>query len=77
MPEAPEARSNEAEADVSLEIVVDTTGAVREARPLSRAGLGFEESALAAIRGYRFSPALKDGHAVRVRMRWTVQFRLH
>lgn len=73
----PEARSNEAEADVTLEIVVDTMGAVREARPLSRAGMGFEEAALAAIRGYRFSPALKDGHPVRVRMRWAVQFRLH
>ena len=73
----PEARSTEAEADVSLEIVVDATGVVREARALSRAGLGFEEAALAAIRGYRFSPALKDGHPVRVRMRWSVQFRLH
>jgi TonB family protein len=73
----PEARSSEAEADVSLEIVVDTTGAVREARALSRAGLGFEAAALAAIRAYRFSPALKDGHPVRVRMRWSVQFRLH
>jgi TonB family protein len=72
----PEARANEVEADVSLEIVVDTVGVVVEARPLSRAGLGFDEAALSAIRRYRFSPAQKDGHPVRVRMRWSVQFRL-
>ena len=32
--------------------------------------------ALNAIRLYRFSPALRAGRPVRVRMRWTIQFRL-
>ena len=43
---------------------------------LRRAGYGLDEAALQAIRAYRFSPALRAGHPVRVRMRWTIQFRL-
>ena len=71
------ARQAEIEADLPLEIVVDWAGLVSSARGLSRAGYGLDESALLAIRSYRFSPALRDGRPVRVRMRWTVQFRLH
>lgn len=71
-----EARAKEVEANVSLEIVVDTQGAVIEARPLSRTGFGFDEAAAAAIRRYRFSPAQNNGRPVRVRMRWSVEFRL-
>jgi len=70
------AREDGVEADVHLEIVVDAAGSVVEARTLEHAGSGFDESALSAIRGYRFSPAMKDGHLVRVRMPWTVEFRL-
>jgi TonB family protein len=72
----PKARAEEVEADVPLEIVVDAQGRVVEARVLNHAGFGFDESALSAIRNYRFSPAQREGRAVRVRTRWTVQFRL-
>ena len=34
------------------------------------------QAALDAVRAYRFTPATKDGHTVRVRMHWLVQFRL-
>jgi TonB family protein len=71
-----EARRAEVEADVVLEILVETDGRVRDARSLNRRGYGLDEAALAAIRACRFSPALRDGRPVRVRMRWTVQFRL-
>ncbi|MEO8878606.1 MAG: energy transducer TonB, partial [Polyangiaceae bacterium] len=71
-----DARSEEVEADVPLEIVVDKSGAVISARGLSHVGYGFDESALAAIRQYKFSPAGRGGHAVAVRMPWTMQFRL-
>ena len=71
-----EARAAEIERDVPLDIVVDRTGAVVEARALSHEGYGLEDAAVRAIRSYRFSPAEREGHAVRVRMRWTVQFRL-
>ena len=70
------ARQAEIEVDLPLEIVVDASGRVTSARGLSRAGYGLDEAALSAIRGYRFSAALRDGHPVPVRMRWTVQFRL-
>lgn len=72
----PAARAAEAEADVVVDLVLDEEGRVSEAKVLRAAGYGLDRSALEAIRGYRFSPAQKDGHAVRVRMHWTVQFRL-
>ena len=72
----PDARTGELEADVPLEIVVDPSGAVTDARVVRAAGFGFDASALAAIRRYRFSPARLGGQPVRVRMRWSVQFRL-
>ena len=71
-----EARRAEIETDVQVQILLDRDGRVVEARNLSRDGYGLDEAAVQAIRTYRFSPALRDGHPVRVRMRWTVQFRL-
>lgn len=71
------AREDMIEGDVVVEIVVDREGRVVEARVTRPAGNGFDEAALAAVRGYRFSPAQREGHAVRVRMPWTVNFRLH
>ncbi len=71
-----EARAALAEADVPVEIVVDTSGAVVEARVVKPAGFGFDASAVEGVRRYRFSPATLSGRAVRVRMRWSVQFRL-
>jgi TonB family protein len=71
-----DARADDLEGDVLLEIVVDREGHVVDARIARRAGHGFDEAALLAIRGYRFSPAEREGHRVRVRMPWSVQFRL-
>jgi TonB family protein len=66
---------------VPLEIVVDTSGSVVEARVARSGAAGpgadlFEQAALAAIRSFRFAPAEVAGRPVRVRMRWPVQFRL-
>jgi TonB family protein len=60
-----------------FEIVVDTSGHVVSERPLRHAGYGFDEAAAAALRTYRFSPAKRNGHAVAVRMKWTVDFRFN
>jgi outer membrane biosynthesis protein TonB len=46
------------------------------ARAGIRAGYGLDDAAARAIRDYRFSPAIRAGRPVAVRMRWTVQFRL-
>ena len=71
-----DAREDGIEADVPLEIVVSAAGGVESARVVKRAGHGLDEAAVSAVRRYRFTPATKDGHTVRVRMRWVVQFRL-
>jgi len=70
------ARADGIEADVPLELVVSPAGTVESARVLRPAGHGLDQAALDAVRAYRFTPATKDGHAVRVRMQWLVQFRL-
>jgi protein TonB len=72
----PAARQSEIELDFPLEIVVDVSGRVVSARALTQAGFGLDEAALQGIRGYRFSPAVRSGRPVAVRMRWVVQFRL-
>jgi protein TonB len=76
IPYPPSARQAEIEADVPLELVVGSDGRVVEARVLVRRGYGLDEAALDAVQRYRFSPAVRAGRPVRVRMRWTIQFRL-
>jgi protein TonB len=64
------------EAELPLEVIVDRAGGVQSARGLQRAGYGLDEAALAAVRGYRFSPARRGGKPVAVRMRWVLRFQL-
>jgi len=64
------------EADVPLEIVVDAAGSVLSARSLTHVGYGLDEAALVAVRSYRFTPALRGGQTVAVRMRWLMRFQL-
>jgi periplasmic protein TonB len=75
-PYPPDGRAQGIEGDVPLELVVSAAGVVESVRVLEAIGYGLDEAAVTAMRAYRFSPALKDGHAVRVRMRWTMQFRI-
>jgi len=70
------ARAAAIEADVLLDLVVDSEGRVASARALGGHPLGFADAALRAVRGYRFTPARRAGRPVRVQMRWTVAFRL-
>jgi protein TonB len=73
-PEA--ARDDGVEGDVLLEIVVGPSGAVETARVLRGLGHGLDEAGLGAVRHFRFAPATRAGRAVRVKMDWSVQFRL-
>ena len=70
------ARDAQIETDVPAEIVVSPTGRVIDARITRHAGYGLDEATLDAIRSYRFTPAEREGHAVAVRMLWTMRFRL-
>jgi TonB family protein len=71
------ARAEGLEIDVPVLLLLDERGSVVEVSVVKHAGFGFDEAALAAVKRYTFSPAQKDGKAVRVRMRWNVQFRLN
>jgi protein TonB len=76
-PSYPEAaRAAGIEGDVRLELVVGLSGSVESARVVGGVGHGLDEAALQAVRQFRFAPATKDGRVVRVRMGWSMQFRL-
>jgi periplasmic protein TonB len=72
-----DARGDGIEGDVRLELIVGVSGLVESARVVQGVGHGLDDAALRAIRQFRFAPATKDGRAVRVRMGWSMQFRLH
>ena len=57
----PEALPARLDASVGLEVVVDATGAVTEARVTGPAGHGFDEAALVAVRKFTFEPARRNG----------------
>ena len=54
--------------------VVDELGQVREAEIEAASDPAFGEAALKAIRNWRFDPGIKDGQAVRARMRQPFTF---
>jgi len=72
----PVARAQGVEGDVVLAIVVTTAGTVADVMVERRAGFGFDEAVLAAVRAARFMAARRDGRAVAVRMRLAYSFRL-
>jgi hypothetical protein len=60
-------------ATIELELVIDVEGAVVEARIVSGEA-PFSDAALVAARGWRFAPALRNGHPVAARIRYSVAF---
>jgi protein TonB len=70
------ARADGVEGDVRLELVVGLSGTVEGARVVRGVGHGLDDAALRAVQQFRFAPATKAGRAVRVRMGWSMQFRL-
>jgi TonB family protein len=59
---------------VVLELTVDESGRVVEARVVAAAGSGFDEAALEAARRFRFRPGLADGKPVPVRVTYRYSF---
>jgi TonB family protein len=53
---------------VVLDVVVHQDGTPRIVRILDSGGEGFDEAAVRAFEGWRFTPATKDGRPVKVRM---------
>lgn len=75
-PEYPEmARQARAEGKVILEIVVGRTGSIEEVTVLRSHPL-FDQAAVAAVRRWKYRPALQAGMPVEVRMTLVVSFEL-
>jgi vitamin B12 transporter len=53
---------------VLLELFVDATGQVADAKVIGQAGFGFDEAALEAVRQFRFSPGRYGGKPVPVKV---------
>src|SRR5439155_17101894 len=60
----PEARAAGLSGTVSLELTVDSTGNVSGVKVVRAAGFGFDDSAVAAARLFKFRPAMHDGKPV-------------
>ena len=72
----PQAQRQGLEAEVVLELTVDTDGRVTEVRVVGAAGNGFDEAALRAAHAFRFTPATRDGRPVAARIHYRYRFQL-
>jgi TonB family protein len=71
-----EARHARLAGTVILFVVVDENGVPRELKVLRPLGLGLDETAIEAVRQWKFQPGMKDGKAVAVQATIEVNFRL-
>ena len=72
----PQALVNHVEGDVTLEAVVETDGSVGDVRLLKSVHPMLDESAVAALKQWRFKPGMRDGKPVRVAVEVEMTFRL-
>ncbi len=69
------AKANGVQGAVTLELLVDDAGAVRQARVVDGPGFGLNEAALEAAKRFRFRPATAEGgRAVAVKIRYAYRF---
>jgi TonB family protein len=71
-----EARRGRFEGFVLVSLVVNKEGLPEDLQVERPAGHGLDEKALEAVRQYRFTPAMRDGNPVAVRIRVEISFRL-
>jgi TonB family protein len=71
-----EARAEKFSGTVIVGLVVDTNGVPQRVRVVRGIGHGLDEEALAAVRQYRFKPAMENGKPVPVRVNVEVNFRI-
>jgi TonB family protein len=60
-----------------VQVIVDTDGIPREPMVTKPLGYGLDEKAIAAVKRYRFQPAMKDGQPVAVILDIQMNFRLY
>lgn len=71
-----EARRNKFQGVCIVSVIVDPHGFPQNPRVIQPLGMGLDQKALAAVRGYRFKPAMKNGKPVAVVVNVEVNFRL-
>jgi len=72
-----EARRANFQGSVSIKLIVDSQGNPQDVRLASHLGMGLDERAIEAVRHYKFSPAMYQGHPVSVQILMDVEFHLH
>jgi TonB family protein len=70
------ARRMAKEGKVVLSLLIDESGRLIEARVIEKAGHGFDEAALEAVRLWIFKPAFENGIPVSCRARMAIRFQL-
>lgn len=71
-----EARQAKYQGTVMLWVVVGADGRAHEIRVQQSLGMGLDEKAIEAVRGWKFAPGMKDGIPVAVQVNIEVVFRL-
>jgi protein TonB len=71
-----EARKLGLEGQVVLRVTVDATGKVSSAKVIKGIGNGFDESALEAMRRFKFKPGIDAGEAIITEITYTMTFLL-
>jgi periplasmic protein TonB len=72
-----EARKAKYQGVVTLALVVGTDGRPTNIRVQNSLGMGLDEKAIEAVKNWKFEPAMKDGHPVRVEIAVEVDFHLY
>ncbi|HVI10545.1 MAG TPA: energy transducer TonB [Candidatus Binatia bacterium] len=72
-----EARNAKTQGTCILWLIVDQQGNPRDIRVVRGLGYGLDARAIAAVKQWRFEPAMKDGHPVNVQISVEVGFRLY
>jgi len=72
-----EARKAKYQGVCTLGLIVGTDGRPTNIRVLNSLGMGLDEKAIETVRTWKFEPAMKDGHPVRVEIAVEVDFHLY
>jgi periplasmic protein TonB len=72
-----EARKAKYQGICTLELIVGVDGRPTDIHVVGALGMGLDEKAIEAVRNWRFEPAMKDGHPVRVPIQIQVDFHLY
>lgn len=72
-----QARQANTQGIVSVELIVDPQGRPQNVHVVKHLGMGLDQKAIEAVRQYRFSPAMFQGHPVAVQMVINVNFHLY